>query len=212
MSPGASRHLNHGKGRSIRCGGWLLVAFVALASLLSCQKQDSDLPKLGSVAPFEFQDQAGQGFSSSKLRGKAWVGAFFFTRCPTVCPKITARMLALQKFGQTRQLDFHLVSFTIDPDFDTSPVLQAYAQKHGVDGSRWTLLTGDAGRVKALSEGTFRLAMSGRPDPNADHLGMIHSGHLVLVDREGLLRGQYRSSDEDEMRRLERDLTKVTAP
>lgn len=189
------------------------VALVLAASAsVGCRKDEPAPPKLGSVAAFEFRDQKGQAFSSSRLRGQAWVGAFFFTRCPTVCPRITGRMKALQRLGQDRQLKFHLVSITIDPDFDTPVVLKKYAQQHEIDESRWSLLTGDAERVKQLSEGTFRLAMSGNANPNADHFGMIHSGHLVLVDREGLLRGHYRSSDDDEMRRLERDLVRILAP
>lgn len=191
-------------------GGWML-ALVALG-VAGCKEQKTDLPKLGSVAAFAFRDQNGQEFSSTRLRGTAWVGAFFFTRCPTVCPRITGRMKALQRFGNEQRLDFRLLSITIDPEFDTPEVLAQYAKQHEVDRSRWSLLTGDANAVKQLSEGTFHLAMSGEPNANAEHYGMIHSGHLVLVDREGLLRGHYRSSDDAEMRRLEVDLKRVSAP
>jgi protein SCO1/2 len=182
---------------------------MVLTAASGCHRDAPDLPKLGAVAPFELTDQRGQSFSSVRLRSTAWVGAFFFTRCPTVCPRITARMHALQAWGNSQHLDFKLLSISIDPDFDTPEVLAEYAKQHGVDPSRWTLLTGSAERIKELSEGTFRLAMSGRPNPEADHYGMIHAGHLVLIDREGLLRGYYRSSDDAEMRRLERDLLRV---
>ena len=176
----------------------------------ACQRSEESLPKLGTVAPFAFIDQGAHPFSSLTLRGKPWVGAFFFTRCPTICPKITARMKGLSEFGAREELDFKLVSFSIDPDNDTPEVLTAYARKYGLDLTRMTLLRGDSEQIRQLSEGTFKLAMAGRPDKNADHLGMIHSGHLVLVDAEGLLRGHYRSSDDDEMRRLERDLRRVS--
>jgi protein SCO1/2 len=189
--------------------GCIAAALLLAVDVTGCRSREKEIPKLGSVAPFEFVDQSGKPFASTELRGKAWVGAFFFTRCPTVCPKITARMQALQRFGNERQLDFRLVSFSIDPDFDTPAVLEKYGQDNGVDVQRWRLLTGSAERIKQLSEGTFRLALSGRPNPNADHLGMIHSGHLVLVDREGILRGHYRSSDEEQMQQLQRDLTRV---
>jgi protein SCO1/2 len=127
-----------------------------------------------------------------------------------VCPKITARVKGLQELGARENLSFKLVSVTIDPDNDTPDVLLAYARKHGLDLGRVTLLRGPSHEVQKLSEGTFKLAMSGRPDPNADHLGMTHSGHLVLVDAEGLLRGYYRSSDDVEMRRLEVDLRRLS--
>jgi protein SCO1/2 len=180
--------------------------------MLACSKREATLPKLGSVAAFAFTDQNGRAFSSRSLLGSPWVGAFFFTRCPTVCPKITARVKALQEFGAREHLTFKLVSISIDPDNDTPDVLLAYAHRYGLDLTRVSLLRGPSQEVQRLSEGTFKLAMSGRPDPNADHLGMIHSGHLVLVDGEGLLRGYYRSSDEEEMRRLEMDLRRLSKP
>ncbi|HEY5957455.1 MAG TPA: SCO family protein [Polyangiaceae bacterium] len=192
--------------------GALALGFLAvlLACVFGgCRSREADLPKYGSVSPFEFLDQSGKSYSSTQLQGTAWVGAFFFTRCPTICPKITARMQALQRYGTERHIDFKLVSFSIDPDFDTPTVLDQYARRYAVDSERWRLLTGNSDRMKQLSEGTFRLAMSGRPNPNADHLGMIHSGHLVLVDREGILRGYYRSSDDDAMQKLERDLARI---
>ncbi|MGC4069986.1 MAG: SCO family protein [Polyangiaceae bacterium] len=191
---------------------WIAAALLCLAMPTGCSKHEATLPKLGSVAAFSFTDQNGRAFSSRSLVGAPWVGAFFFTRCPTVCPKITARVKSLQELGTREKLPFKLVSISIDPDNDTPEVLLAYAQRYGLDLARVTLLRGPGDEVQRLSEGTFKLAMSGRPDPNADHLGMMHSGHLVLVDAEGVLRGYYRSSDDVEMRRLEVDLRNLSRP
>lgn len=200
-----------------RAGGRLRLALRARLALLAacalllvaCQKQLPELPKLGQVAPFAFTDQNAQEFSSSALRGTPWVGAFFFTRCPTICPKITARMKVLADFGASEKLPFKLVSITIDPEHDTPEVLAAYAKTHALDLSRMTLLRGDMERVRSLSEATFKLALSASPDPEKDPLGMIHSGHLVLVDADGQLRGHYPTSEDAAMRRLEVDLLRL---
>jgi len=62
-----------------------LLLFLA-AGAAGC-KRASDLPALGSVGSFSLTDQAGRPVSAQTLRGKVWAAAFFFTRCPTVCPR-----------------------------------------------------------------------------------------------------------------------------
>jgi len=67
---------------------------------------------------------------------------FIFTTCTTVCPILTSSFRQMQRqLGDDAQ-GLHLISITIDPEYDTPAVLNAYAQK--VDATRnWTFLTGD---------------------------------------------------------------------
>jgi protein SCO1/2 len=163
------------------------------------------LPTLGSVGSFQLKDQADRVVTEGTLRGKTWAAAFFFTRCPTVCPRITHRMRDLQVAAQKAEVRLELVSFSVDPENDTPPVLQAYAAQYGADLSTWRFLTGDLEVVRKTSEQGFKLALDGKATPGAEHLGLFHGSHLVLVDAAGQIRGYYRTSEDEQMAQLLKD-------
>ena len=188
------------------------LAILALALLLwaGCHR---DAPKpLYAVGEFSFTDQNGARFGSSELKGKVWVAAFFFTRCPTVCPKITARMKALGAEAKAKQIGLHLVSISVDPENDTPEVLKAYAGKNGLDLAYWSLLTGDYEAIKKTTLEGFKIGLEGKADASAPDLGILHGSHLVLVDKSGMIRGYYRTSDDGEMKKLVEDAASLARP
>jgi protein SCO1/2 len=182
-----------------------LTALAGLAALAGGCRRASDLPQLGNVGSFELTDQAGRPVTAGTLRGQVWAAAFFFTRCPTVCPRITRRMRELQQAAAQDGAKVQLVSFSVDPEHDTPSVLTAYAQQYGADLSTWRFLTGDLEVVRKTSEQGFKLALDGKPTPGADHLGLFHGSHLVLVDGTGEIRGYYRTSEDAQMTQLLKD-------
>ena len=164
-----------------------------------------ELPELGNVGDFQLTDQGGRPVTAATFRGKVWAAAFFFTRCPTVCPRITRRMLDLQRAAKSGGVNLSLVSFSVDPENDTPEVLTAYAKQYGADLTSWRFLTGDLEVVRKTSEQGFKLALDGKPTPGADHLGLFHGSHLVLVDGRGQIRGYYRTSEDEQMAQLLKD-------
>jgi len=180
-----------------------LLLFLA-AGAAGC-KRASDLPALGSVGSFSLTDQAGRPVSAQTLRGKVWAAAFFFTRCPTVCPRITRRMRDLQQAAAKGAVKLELVSFSVDPDNDTPDVLAAYAKEYGADLATWRFLTGDLEVIRKTSEQGFKLALDGKATPGAEHFGLFHGSHLVLVDGAGQIRGYYRTSEDEQMAQLLKD-------
>lgn len=150
-------------------------------------------PKLGSLEGFELTNQDGEPFGSEQLRGQVWVAAFFFTRCPTVCPKLTRRMKTVQDQAGKK---LRLVSFSVDPEHDQPPVLRDYAKEYGADLATWSFLTGDYEVIKRTTVEGFKMALDGKANPSANHYGILHGSHLVLVDKALDIRGYYRS-DED---------------
>ena len=141
-------------------------------------------PVLGTLPTFELTDEAGRPFGSKDLAGRTWVASFIFTRCPTVCPRITARMARIQ--DRTRNLEpaLHLVSFSVDPEYDTPARLGEYARGHGASPRMWTFLTGPVGTVQATVEKGLRVSM-GREQGDASPEAISHGTHLVLVDGGG---------------------------
>jgi protein SCO1 len=190
------------------------VALTALCASLGlgwgCKRQ-AELPVLGDVGAFSLVDQAGAVTTEASLRGKVWAAAFFFTRCPTVCPRITRRMRELQRAAQGQGVPLQLVSFSVDPENDTPEVLTAYARRYEAELASWRFLTGDLEVVRRTSERGFKLALDGKPTPGADHLGLFHGSHLVLVDARGQIRGYYRTSEDVQMNQLLEDAASLAA-
>lgn len=169
---------------------------------LGCHKPP---PELGHIGSFALTDQDGQPFTPETMRGKVWAAAFMFTRCPTVCPHITRRMRDLQQAAAKGSVQLALVSFSVDPDHDTPPVLRAYAERYGADQKSWRFLTGDLEVVRRTSEQGFKLALDGKATPGAEHFGLFHGSHLVLVDGAAKIRGYYRTSEDEQMATLLKD-------
>lgn len=185
------------------------LVMAAVVSLVSC-KSEPPLEVLGEVPSFSFIDQDGNAFGSANLRGRVNVSAFMFTRCPTICPRITSTMKELQDRAKREGVAVHWLSFSVDPDNDTPAVLKQYATQYGADLSQWTFLTGDATKIRETAEQGFKIAAEGQADSNAEHYGISHGSHLVLVDANGRIRGYYRTLDGDAQVRLLHDAKRLT--
>jgi len=162
------------------------------------------LPVLGTVPAFELTDQEGRAFGSRELAGRVWVASFIFTRCETVCPRITAQMARIQ--AKTRNLEpaLHLVSFSVDPEHDTPARLAEYARAHRASPRMWTFLTGPAGAVQETVEKGLRVSLGKEPgDPSP--AAVSHGTHLVLVDGGGRIRAYYDPEASDAVERVVRD-------
>jgi protein SCO1/2 len=134
------------------------------------------------------------------LAGSVWIAGFIFTRCPDVCPALTARMADLQK-ALAGPATVRLVSFSVDPIHDTPEVLRGYAERAGAKGD-WLFLTGSRDEVASLLKDGFHVAFADDGPPEAP---ITHSDRLVLVDRELRIRGYYHGRDADDVARLTRD-------
>ena len=176
--------------------------FALLALLLfGCSRQRAP-EKLGPVPAFSLRDQNGKVVSDQTLKGSVWAAAFMFTRCPTVCPRITTRMRELQTAARAKNVPLRLVSISVDPEHDQPPVLKSYAAKYGADLTTWSFLTGDNEVIRKTATEGFKLALEGKPDPSADHMGLLHGSHLILVDRDLQIRGYFGTMDAADNERL----------
>jgi protein SCO1 len=173
----------------------------ACAALAACRRK-SELPSLGVLPAFALTDQDGKPLGSAELRGKVWVAAFMFTRCPTICPRITRRMRELQLEAAKRKQELTLVSFSVDPENDTPEVLRAYARKYQADPASWRFLTGDLEVVKKTAVEGVKMALDGKADPSKPDFGILHGTYLALIDRELGLRGYYRTESAEDTARL----------
>ncbi len=156
----------------------------------------------GMVPAFQLTNQNGQAFGSGQLNGKIWIADFVYTTCPGPCPMISSRMSELQK--PLEKTDVHLVSFSVDPEKDTPAVLRDYAAKLQAEPGRWDFLTGSKSTIYKLSHDGFKLAVS----EGSDEQGIpVHSTRMVLVDRQGQIRGYYDAVEPEAITKLVADTT-----
>ncbi len=138
------------------------------------------------VPEFSFVNQDGKTITNKDYEGKVYVVEFFFTTCPTICPRMNANLVQIQNTFKDFN-DFGVASFTINPDYDTSEVLKAYAEQYGITNPNWHLMTGDKTVIHELANKGFTIYAS--EDDTAPG-GFGHSGNFALIDKNGFLRSR----------------------
>ncbi|MCS6981577.1 MAG: SCO family protein [Flavobacteriales bacterium] len=184
-------------------------------SFLTCKSPQGSSPQTNSPAPlpvlgyapthFTLLNQDSIPVTRGLFDGKVWVVDFFFTSCPTICPRMSAQMARLRDTF-AREPNFLLLSHTIDPDHDSPSVLRSYVDHLGGDGQgKWHLVTGPRDTIYALADiYALRVARdAGAPG------GIVHSGSLVLMDPQGRIRGYYDGTQEEDTDRLIKDIRRL---
>ena len=169
-----------------------------LCLVLAGCAREKPLEVLGDVPPFELTNQQGHAFNRAALDGHVWVADFIFTNCEGPCPRMSSHMHAMQN---ATDASVRFVSFTVDPDRDTPPVLANYAKRFVADDSRWAFLTGDKATLNTLDQDAFRLGTIGAE--------MDHSTRFVLIDKHSRIRGYYGIAQGNPVEKIVRDAARL---
>tara|TARA_B100001057_G_scaffold146699_1_gene146685 strand:+ start:281 stop:1021 length:741 start_codon:yes stop_codon:yes gene_type:complete len=138
------------------------------------------------VPDFKFINQNEKLVSNKDYLGKVYIVEFFFTTCTTICPIMNTNLVHIQN-SFTAFPDFGIASFSINPEYDTSKVLQLYAQDNGITNPNWNLMTGDRNEIYKLANDGFNLYTAASSD-FVD--GFEHSGYFAIIDKEGYIRSR----------------------
>ena len=149
------------------------------------------IKKYHKIAPFSLINQNGLNITDNDYSNKIYVADFFFTTCPSICPKMTANMGLIQEDIRTDN-QVLLLSFSVTPEIDSVAQLKRYAIEKGVIDSKWNLLTGDKTEIYELARKSY-LAVKTSGD-GGEH-DMIHTENFILVDPEQRIRGFYDGTD-----------------
>ncbi len=166
--------------------------------------EDSTYARIHTIPPFSFIDQNGETVTEKTVAGKIYVADFFFTRCVSICPKMTANLLKVQEHF-TNDPDVMILSHSVTPDMDSVPVLHKYAQDRGVvNNGKWRMLTGKQEDIYQLAKKEYYAG---------DTIGyyqtgneFLHTENFILVDRKRRIRGVYNGTLEIEIERLIQDI------
>jgi protein SCO1 len=148
-----------------------------------------ELPVLAQVPDFELLSENNTPFGSKELKGRVYLANFVFSRCPTACPKMLTELEKIQKRVRGTGKKVAMVTFTVDPEFDTPQVLFKLARDRKANPHVWTFLTGtNKDELFKLYRDGFKVGVEKDPKNLFD---IAHSEKIVLVDSDNRVRGYY---------------------
>jgi protein SCO1/2 len=158
------------------------------------------------IGDFAFPNQFGDTITKEDVRGKVFVVEYFFTTCGTICPRMTEQMTRVQQRFRGND-EVKILSFTVNPDYDSVEILRAYAEKYGAERNQWHFLTGKKEDLYKLARTSFFVLKPAE----APYLGdagsdFIHTNNFVLVDKQLRIRGYYDGTSISEVDELMKDI------
>lgn len=198
-----------------------------LLALSSCGSSSDKLPILGqreavtkvidgkpvtdstyqAIPDFAFVSQYGDTVTAKTLDNKIYVADFFFTSCPTICPKMKVQLKRVYERFKGNP-DVMMLSHTIDPAHDSVPVLKEFSENLGVTGKQWLFVTGDREKIYDIGQSSYMV--TAQADSTAPG-GVVHSGAFILVDKAKHVRGIYDGTTEAGVNKLMADIDRLLA-
>ena len=150
--------------------------------------RDLDPLEVGDMVPdYQFTNEMNQVVRFSDFRGKALAFTFIFTRCPfpTFCPRMSSHFADTQKrLRETPDTptNWHFLTISFDPAFDTPEVLGSYAKGFEADPARWNFATSSLSNIVELADQVGLVFYQGEPDNPAT---LNHNLRTVVLDPAG---------------------------
>lgn len=203
---------------------WVSSSYILLLTLLifGCHSESDRLPILGErqairktvngkeiidsvyhqIPDFSFVSQYGDTITAKTLDGKVYIADFFFTTCPTICPKMKTQMKRVYDHFKGNA-EVMILSHTIDPTHDSVAVLREFAEGLGVKDRQWLFVTGDKDKIYEIGQDSYMVTAA--EDKTAPG-GVVHSGAFILVDKAKHVRGVYDGTTESGVDKLMKDI------
>jgi protein SCO1/2 len=160
---------------------------------------------LTQLSSFNFLNQEGRKLNKNDWDNKILVADFFFTHCPSICPKMTVSLKQVNNYFNKEKF-LQIVSFTVDPERDSSTQLKKYSALFDLNTDHWNLITGSKKDIYKLARSGFKIVATdgdGGPDD------FIHSDKIILVDSQKNIRGYYNGTNTGEIQQLITDIKKL---
>lgn len=151
------------------------------------------------VPTFKFTSQDGKEVTDKDFEGKVYIVDFFFSRCPDICPTMTAELVRVQAAFKDFD-EVGMLSFSVDPAYDSVEVLREYAKKFAINTKQWSLVTGNKKEIYEMARCGYFIAARENSSPIA--VDFVHSDKVVLIDKEKRIRGYYSGTSRKEIDRL----------
>jgi protein SCO1/2 len=142
-------------------------------------------PAKNPLLDYKFTNELGQAVSLNDFRGQALAITFFYTRCPLpeYCPRLSKNFQeASQKLESMAgaPVNWHFLSISFDPEFDTPVMLKAYGESYQYDPAHWSFLTGPPDKIAGLARGSG-------VSYESDNGTINHNFRTLIIDAAGHL-------------------------
>jgi len=157
-------------------------------------------PEIGASMPdASLVNQDGKPIKLRDYRGRALVVTFIYTRCPLpdYCTLMSNNFAAvrreLDKSPETLAARPHLLSITLDPEYDTPKVLRSYGAAHtenyeGEKFEHWEFATGEPEEIQRVAA-FFGLGYK------REGAEIVHSLRTAVISPDGKLYKMFRGNE-----------------
>lgn len=158
---------------------------------------------LHRVVAFTVTNQDGETFSDEDVKNKVYLANFFFTTCKGICPKMTRNIQKVyEHFKGNTGIQF--LSFSVTPEIDSVPKLREFAALYDIQTPQWQLLTGNQSTIYNLARKSYFVEEA--DGLSKDSTEFLHTENLVLIDKQGHIRGLYNGTIPLEAARIIADM------
>lgn len=151
------------------------------------------------IPEFTFTDQQGKDYGLKDLKGRVWIADMIYTRCPNIGSPMTANMVRLQERLKKEDLTVQLVSFSLDPLYDSPAIMERYGKNMRVDFANWKFLTASSEPVMhRFLQTAFDSPILRKTEVGEEEEPVIsHSSRFYLVDGRGKVMSAYNGIQPD---------------
>jgi len=158
--------------------GLLAAGLAGTAGWMALRRDAGPIPIGG---PFRLRTADGREVSDTDFRGRWMLVYFGYTRCPDACPTALQDMAnALDTLSAEEKRKVALLFITIDPERDTSAVMQDYVTAFNAP---ITGLSGTPEQIAAVAK-EYRVYYAKHPKDGGDY-DMDHSSVIYVMDPRG---------------------------
>jgi protein SCO1 len=169
-------------------------------------KEEAKIQVTHTIGDFSMTDQQNKTITDKDINGKIHVANFFFSRCGTICPKMTNNLLLLQD-AIAQNDDVVIISYSVTPWQDSAQALKAFADRYQITSPNWHLLTGSTKEIYDLARKSYFAEQD--LGLTKDSTEFLHTEHILLVDGDKKLRGIYNGTLQLEIQQLIKDIKKL---
>lgn len=186
-----------------------IFTYIAYQAVLTIDNNLYPLPIYGNenhkISTFSFTNQLNEPFISTDHDNKIWVVNYFFTSCPSICPKMMKNIQEVHDLVRSEK-DILLLSLTVDPKRDTPERLKQYSENYNLNHNSWQLLTGAKKELYLLARKSFLISAT---DGGGDEDDFIHSENIVIIDKNKKIRSIINGTDPDADREILKVISRI---
>lgn len=167
------------------------------------KQSDAQYSKIHQIGAFSLKNQLGHSITEDSLEGHIYVANFFFSICPSICPKMALNLHTLQDKFKDNPL-IKLVSFSVMPWVDSVTRLQKYGKENQINPQKWYLLTGNKEIIYNLGRKSYFAEKGLGLQKKTNEF--MHTETMLLIDKQARIRGIYNATQKVDMERVIDDI------